>query len=114
MSNATQTLTVTRRSRIGFSWTNSPERWTGNDGQSHLRISDPGDVPQVTGYPSVVAAEYQKVARLNSGNDWARRWFVRSEGKWIPIRLSAADLWILLENYGKDYPRTDSIEVQVV
>lgn len=114
-TNAT-TLTVTRRSRIGFAWTNSPERWTDRNGQSHLRISDPGDAPQVMGYVRTVAAEYQRVARLNSANDWAARWFVWSDGEWVAVSLDAAYLWMLLDSdpSGKRAPRTDSIEAQVI
>jgi len=106
------TLTITRRSRIGFAWTNSPERWTDRNGQSHLRISSPGDMPRETGYPRAVYAEYQRAARLNNANDWARCWFVRHDGQWVKVNLDPLDLWSLLEN-DPSCP-TNAIEVDVI
>lgn len=107
------TLTVTCRSRIGFCWTNSPERWTDRHGQSHLRISPPGDVPEVKGYVRTVFAEYQHVAQKNNANDWACRWFVQHERKWLAVALDSIDLW-MLTIHGKGVPVTDSIEVSVL
>jgi len=110
------TLTITRRSRVGLAWTNSPERWTDRNGQTSLRISSPGNEPQITGYVRSVYDEYKRIARLNNANDWSWRWFVWSDGEWVAVRLDEAELWMLLNSdpSGKAAPRTDSIEATAI
>lgn len=90
------TITVTRKSRIGFSWSNTPETRYSESGQSYLQISDPGYTPDESGYPKRVAAEFAKIARMNNSNYWSKRWFVLSDGEWVPVNLEIFDLDLLL------------------
>ncbi len=118
MNATATTLTITRRSRIGFAWTNSPERWTDHNGQSHLRIGDPGNEPQETGYVRAVYAEYQRVARLNNANDWTCRWFVLSGGEWVAVLMDTIELGWLADktDMGDDWRSrpVNSIEAEVI
>lgn len=68
-------FTVTRRSRnLGIGWSNTPARErSGNF--SRLVIADVTK-PDVVGTPEDVARELERARRINSGNDWARAYFV--------------------------------------
>jgi hypothetical protein len=95
--NFAMALLITRRNRIGFSWTNTPERWVDEYGQSHLRISDPGDEPSETGTVQQVWDQWANVCRLNNSNHWRFRWFKRHQGRWVQVQvLSITELQLLV------------------
>ena len=106
-------LTITRRSKVGFSWTNQPERRRNPNGSDYLAIADPADGPTVTGSVLRILDAYQVVARKNSANEWRARWFLRHEGQWVEVRVEISDIWMLYQG-DREGPITNSVEVHEV
>jgi len=83
--NATE-ITITGRTKIGFSWTNQAVQvWNSDYTRSSLQIAEPANEPSEMGTFNQVMKEHEIVSRNNSGNYWRCRWFAKVDGSWVEI-----------------------------
>lgn len=100
-------IKINRRTSFGFAWTNDVVRINGR-----LTIADPGLVPVETGSINTILRKYLEAASINSGNDWARRWFVKHDGKWLRVIDDVGAVQNTLQMLAWEVIDDDSVDVE--
>lgn len=111
---ATVTVTVTRKTIVGYGYTSACEQvWNSDYTKSSLRVSDVS-APIHTGTLKSVYPKIQgdrTLASFRGGTMYAGQWFVKVDGEWRRV----TDQWFgqKTDELYSEYGKQDAVEVEV-